>query len=117
MYIKESVSGARSLAYFRNQVSLGKLNLGKSGGISLLTVHMSKGLECDIIFVVELTEGTFPDYRATSHKAMKEERNNMFVAITRAKRECYLTYPLEKMMPWGTSRKQRKSSYLDIINL
>ena len=117
MYIKESVSGARSLAYFRNQVSLGKLNLGKSGGISLLTVHMSKGLEFDIIFVVELTEGTFPDYRATSHKEMKEERNNMFVAITRAKRECYLTYPLEKMMPWGTSRKQRKSSYLDIINL
>ena len=117
MYIKESVSGARSLAYFRNQVSLGKLNLGKSGGISLLTVHMSKGLEFDIIFVVELTEGTFPDYRATSHKEMKEERNNMFVAITRAKRECYLTYPLEKMMPLGTSRKQRKSSYLDIINL
>lgn len=114
-YISTSVGGDRKLSDFRNQIALGKLNTSNENGISLLTVHMSKGLEFDIVFIVDLTEGTFPDYRVETVLEQKEERNNMFVALTRAKRECYLTYPLEKMMPWGTSKKQRKSRYIEII--
>jgi len=114
-YVKQSVQGDRSLSYFRNQVSLGKLNTDNNSGISLLTVHMSKGLEFQVVFIVGMVEGTFPDYRVKTPAQEKEELNNMFVALTRAKRECYLTYPLIKDMPWGSSKRQIKSRYLNKI--
>lgn len=114
-YVKQSVQGDRSLSYFRNQVSLGKLNTNNNSGISLLTVHMSKGLEFQVVFIVGMVEGTFPDYRVKTPAQEKEELNNMFVALTRAKRECYLTYPLIKDMPWGSSKRQIKSRYLNKI--
>ncbi|HCZ39888.1 ATP-dependent helicase [Brochothrix thermosphacta] len=114
-YIKQSARGNRSLAYFRNQVSLGKMNIDSGSGVSLLTVHMSKGLEFEIVFIIGLVDGTFPDYRVKTRSQKKEELNNMFVAITRAKRECYLTYPVVKEMPWGAMKAQRRSEYLEIL--
>lgn len=114
-YCRQSVGGNRSLSYFRNQVTLGKLNTDNNSGVSLLTVHMSKGLEFEIVFILGLTQGTFPDYRVKTPAQRSEELNNMFVAITRAKRECYLTYPEEKMMPWEKIVRQSPSEYLDII--
>lgn len=114
-YCQQSVAGNRDLSYFRNQVSLGKLNSNNSSGVSLLTVHMSKGLEFEIVFLLGMNQGTFPDYRTQSPTQKKEEKNNMFVAVTRAKRECYLTYPLEKMMPWGGKKRQFPSEYIALI--
>lgn len=114
-YCKQTVQGDRSLSFFRNQVSLGKMNVDSSSGVSLLTVHMSKGLEFEIVFIIGLTQGTFPDYRVSTDMQKQEELNNMFVAITRAKRECYLTYPENKMMPWGATKNQDPSEYLTII--
>lgn len=114
-YCKQSVPGDRSLSYFRNQVSIGKFRESDNEGVSLLTVHMSKGLEYEIVFVLGLTQGTFPDYRAKTPTQKMEEKNNMFVAITRAKRECYLTYPLIKVMPWGDVKRQQPSEYLSLI--
>ncbi|MBG9911960.1 DNA helicase UvrD [Bacillus xiamenensis] len=114
-YCKSTVKGDRSLSYFRNQVSLGKMNNDSSSGVSFLTVHMSKGLEFDVVFIIGLTQGTFPDYRVKTDVQRQEELNNMFVAVTRAKRECYLTYPENKMMPWGTTKRQQPSEYLNII--
>lgn len=114
-YVKQSVRGDRSLSYFRNQVSLGKLDIDNGSGVSFLTVHMSKGLEFEIVFIVGMVNGTFPDYRVRTSVQEKEELNNMFVALTRAKRECYLTYPLMKKMPWGSNKIQVKSKYLDRI--
>ena len=65
-----------------------------------------------------LNEGFFPDYRAVQayynfrdEKQLIEERHNMFVAITRSKRLCYLTYPLSKDTPWGVKR-QKTSRYI-----
>lgn len=114
-YAKQSVRGDRSLAYFRNQVSLGKLDFNNGSGVSFLTVHMSKGLEFEVVFIIGMVEGTFPDYRVKTSEQEKEELNNMFVALTRAKRECYLTYPLEKKMPWGSNKRQVRSRFLNRI--
>ena len=114
-YCRQSVAGERKLSHFSNQISLGKLNTDSTSGVSLLTVHMSKGLEYEIVFVLGLTQGTFPDYRAKNNVQQKQEKNNMFVALTRAKRECYLTYPIIKMMPWGSQKKQFPSEYLSLI--
>lgn len=114
-YCSQTVVGQRSISHFRNQVSLGRTQMYNSGGISLLTVHMSKGLEYEIVFLVGMCEGTFPDYRAKNDQAYNEELNNMFVALTRAKRICYLTFPLYKKMPWGDYKRQSPSRFLEII--
>lgn len=116
-YCAQTVAGQRSLSHFRNQVSLGRTQTQNDSGVALLTVHMSKGLEYDIVFLVGLNEGTFPDYRAKEEKEYQEELNNMFVAITRAKRVCYLTYPNFKLMPWGELKYQYPSRFIELMDL
>ena len=61
--------------------------------VSLMTVHTAKGLEFPVVFVVGLGEGVFPNQRAVFEKAdgLEEERRLCYVAVTRAKKECYLT--------------------------
>lgn len=109
----------RTLTSFRNLISLGKTAITDTHtGISLLTAHMSKGLQYDVVFVIGLCEGVFPDYRAINEgeKQLAQEKNNMYVAVTRAKRLCYMTYPKHKMMPWGDIKTQTPSRYIrDII--
>lgn len=114
-YIGQVQREHRTLVSFRNHISLGKTqDVSKDNGIALLTAHMSKGLQYEVVFVAGLTEGTFPDYRAVNSggKEMEQEKNNMYVAATRAKRLCYLTYPKVKMMPWGDSKAQKKSRFI-----
>lgn len=108
----------RTLLSFRNSISLGKTqDVSSDKGIALLTAHMSKGLQFEVVFVVGLSEGTFPDYRAVAAggKEMEQEKNNMFVAATRAKRLCYFTYPKNKMMPWGDFKCQKRSRFLENV--
>lgn len=110
----------RSLLSFRNYISLGKTqDITNDKGVALLTAHMSKGLQYEVVFVVGLSEGTFPDYRAVNNGdvEMAQEINNMYVAVTRAKRLCYLSYPEWKMMPWGSKSHQRPSRFLDDFEL
>jgi len=105
----------RTLVSFRNAIALGKTqDLDSDSGVALLTAHMSKGLEFEVVFVIGLTEGTFPDYRAVSvgDDAIEQEKNNMYVAATRAKRLCYLSYPLIKKMPWGDNKPQQASRFI-----
>lgn len=114
-YIAQIPAEQRTLMSFRNCVALGKTQvLDTTAGISLLTAHMSKGLQYEVVFVIGLTEGTFPDYRATDSggKALEQEKNNMYVAVTRAKRLCYLSYARFKMMPWGKAKLQQPSEFL-----
>lgn len=110
----------RTLLSFRNCISLGKTqDVSGDKGVTLLTAHMSKGLQFEVVFVVGLSEGTFPDYRAvsTGGKELEQEKNNMFVAATRAKRLCYFTYPIYKEMPWGDMKYQKPSRFLSDINI
>lgn len=109
----------RTLTSFRNQISLGKTREAEdNNGIALLTAHMSKGLQFDVVFIIGLSEGTFPDYRAikAAGSQLSQEMNNMYVAVTRAKRLCYMTYPEKKRMPWGDIKYQSPSRYIkDIV--
>ena len=62
-------------------MSLGKTqDTSNDTGISLLTAHMSKGLQYDVVFIIGLTEGTFPDYRAIGNDDMNQERNTMLIS-------------------------------------
>lgn len=109
----------RTLLSFRNYISLGKTQGSQlNKGIALLTAHMSKGSQYDVVFVMGLSEGTFPDYRALNYTSkIEEEKNNMYVAVTRAKRLCYLSYSRSKKMPWGETKHQKASRFLKGIEI
>ena len=63
--------------------------------VVLTTVHQAKGLEWSRVIVMGLSEGRFPSYRSTvTEEGAEEERRLFYVAITRAKNEVNLTYPL-----------------------
>ncbi|POZ93182.1 hypothetical protein CN13_02365 [Petrotoga sp. HKA.pet.4.5] len=114
-YIMQVEREYRSAISFRSYIALGKTqDISNDKGVSLLTAHMSKGLQYEVVFVIGLSEGTFPDYRAVraNGKEMEQEKNNMFVAVTRAKRICFLTYPKVKVMPWGDKKNQQASRFI-----
>jgi DNA helicase-2/ATP-dependent DNA helicase PcrA len=61
----------------------------------LSTVHSSKGKEWDVVFVIHASDGVFPMARAANDEAqVEEERRLLYVAMTRARNELYVTYPL-----------------------
>lgn len=102
-----------TLAAFRNAMALGQLaEEFKATGLTLSTVHTMKGLEKDIVFLMGMCEGTFPDYRSRSKREIDEERNKAFVAVTRSRRWIFITYPQIKMMPWGSTKAQAPSRFL-----
>ena len=61
--------------------------------IKLTTVHQSKGLEYDVVFLIGLADGQFPGRRSIESGDVEEERRLFYVAVTRAKNELYLSYP------------------------
>jgi DNA helicase-2/ATP-dependent DNA helicase PcrA len=73
-----------------------------------------KGQEKDIVFIVGMDNETFPDYRAMKNGGIEiqQEKNNFYVAVTRAKRYLYITYPTNRKMPWGDNKQRIKSKFL-----
>lgn len=61
--------------------------------LKLTTVHQSKGLEYDVVFLIGLADGMFPGRRSIEAGDVEEERRLFYVAVTRAKNELYLCYP------------------------
>jgi DNA helicase-2/ATP-dependent DNA helicase PcrA len=115
IYVRKSSPNERTLSNFVRAVSLGIAQLPSDNGLTLSTVHMSKGLEFDVVFIIGLNEGVFPDYRSINdEKQAIEEKHNMFVAITRSKRLCYLTYPAKKSTPWGV-KGQIPSRFIKMV--
>lgn len=105
-----------SIAGFLSALALGTTQQRNSEGVALLTVHSAKGLEFEVVFLVGMAEGIFPDYRAKG-PALDEERRNAFVAVTRSKRLLYCSYPKSRRMPWGDARATRPSPYLKAMRL
>lgn len=108
-----------SLSGFKTAMAMGKTQPEAiQKGLALSTVHTMKGLEYDIVFLMGMGQGTFPDYRAIQKgkTAIEEERNIAFVAITRARRFLYISYPKVKEMPWGDTREQAPSQFISEIN-
>lgn len=60
--------------------------------ITLMTIHSAKGLEFDCVFVVGAEEDLFPSGMCRTNAEIEEERRLMYVAITRARRFCMISY-------------------------
>ena len=90
-------------------------NQAKAGqdAVQLMTVHSSKGLEFDCVFITGLEEGLFPHENAMSdHEGLEEERRLMYVAITRARKRLYLSHSQTRMLH-GQTRYNLKSRFFD----
>lgn len=81
--------------------------------IQLMTVHASKGLEFDVVFITGLEEGLFPHENAMNdYEGLEEERRLMYVAITRARKRLYLSHSQTRMLH-GQTRYNLKSRFFD----
>lgn len=85
--------------------------------LRLSTVHQAKGLEFDVVFVIMLCEGLFPSALSLkTEEGAEEERRLLYVAITRARNELYLTYPLVRTgYGAGGDTIQHRSRFLEEI--
>ena len=78
--------------------------------IKLMTIHSSKGLEFDYVFIAGMEDGLFPSCNFdTSEEEIEEERRLCYVAVTRAKKELYISYVSERMV-WGQMNYMIKPS-------
>ena len=111
-FIRSTTANAINLSSFRQFLAMGVTNSTKQKGLTLATVHTVKGLGFDVVFIMGMNEGTFPDYRAKTDKLILEEKNTAYVAVTRAKRWLFITYPKSKLMPWGDVKKQYISRFI-----
>ena len=84
--------------------------------VTLMTVHAAKGLEFDTIFVTGMEDELFPNANARYFpREMEEERRLFYVAVTRAKRHCYLTYAKSRFK-YGSTEVTTPSPFLDEID-
>jgi DNA helicase II / ATP-dependent DNA helicase PcrA len=87
-------------------------------GVKLLTVHASKGLEFDVVFIVGLEHDLFPHQRIGATKKNKEdseeERRLFYVAVTRARSKLYLSYADIRTI-YGSRQLQIPSEFLGDI--
>ena len=81
--------------------------------VQLMTVHSSKGLEFDCVFITGLEDGIFPHENSLSDReGLEEERRLMYVAITRARKRLYLSHSQTRMLH-GQTRYNLKSRFFD----
>ena len=68
---------------------------GNEEKLVLSTIHQAKGLEWSAVFILNVSAGQFPSERSLREpKGLEEERRLFYVAVTRAKKHLYFTYPL-----------------------
>ena len=82
--------------------------------VSLMTVHASKGLEFDAVFVTGLEQGLFPSIRE-GDRDPEEERRLFYVAVTRARQRLFLSYARERMK-YGSREGGLPSEFLNDID-
>ncbi|HHO42203.1 MAG TPA: ATP-dependent helicase [Epsilonproteobacteria bacterium] len=88
----ELANGYKELDRFLNAMILGGSELSQGEGVNLLTVHASKGLEFQEVYVIDLMEGRFPNRKLMSQGGeLEEERRLFYVAVTRAKDKLWLS--------------------------
>jgi len=91
--LKQLSSRHTNLNNFINAMILGGGEMSEGGGVNLLSVHASKGLEFKEVYVVDLMDGRFPNRTLMSKGgSLEEERRLFYVAVTRAKDILYLSY-------------------------
>lgn len=118
---QEEVIGADgSLSEFLEDVALiSELDKDKNETdkkVSLMTIHLAKGLEFSHVYIVGLEEDLFPSALSSSTRTdLEEERRLFYVALTRAKRQVTITYAKNRYR-WGKLNDCEPSRFINEIN-
>ena len=112
----ENRSPDKSLAGYLTQVALtsdtDSINESKDK-VTLMTLHLAKGLEFEHVFICGLEEGLFPIWEAVSNnEEVEEERRLMYVGMTRAKKNLYLCWSTERTI-YGKTRWNIPSRFIE----
>ena len=113
--LKESAAGFKTMeAWFAHMEEYKKKlqeqarqQKNEHQGVSLMTMHSSKGLEFPIVFILDANEGITPHRKAVLDADIEEERRMFYVAMTRAKERLHVCYVQERY-----GRKQDKSRFI-----
>ena len=88
------------LSDFMSEVALAtdqdEKNKEDGNAVNMMTVHAAKGLEFDHIYIVGLEEQLFPSIMAETTREIEEERRLLYVAITRARKTCHISYARQR---------------------
>ena len=101
--------GKKSLEIFLNEINIieqeqEKNQDGSGNYVNLMTLHSSKGLEFDFVFMIGVEEGLLPHSRAFLEESeLEEERRLCYVGITRAKQKLYITFAEKRITREGFS--------------
>jgi len=108
----------KTLKEFLEETTLSQAqdNLENTNSVKIMTIHASKGLEFPIVFLPALEDGIFPSGRSlTTEEEKEEERRLFYVAITRAKRELYLSFSQKRSSYTGRVYETTPSRFLKEI--
>lgn len=85
--------------------------------INVMTIHGAKGLEFNTVFIIGCTDSNLPHFMSSgTPQGIEEERRLFYVAMTRAKKKLYLTYPkIVCVLGFGTARRENESRFLKEI--
>ncbi|QFG52506.1 ATP-dependent helicase [Chryseobacterium sp.] len=80
--------------------------------VSLMTIHLSKGLEFPVVHLVGLEENLFPSFMSSStREELEEERRLFYVALTRAEKQAFFSYAVSRFQ-WGKITDAEPSRFL-----
>jgi DNA helicase-2/ATP-dependent DNA helicase PcrA len=119
-FVEDPEKEDKSLTAFLQEVSLvGGQDEDKDKDpekVTLMTIHMAKGLEFKYVYIVGMEEDLFPSQMMLSSRAdLEEERRLFYVAITRAEKRLFLSYALTRYR-FGRLKNCEPSRFLDDID-
>ena len=117
MHKYDALEPMASLTSFLEEVALvsevDKLDQGSKDSLTLMTLHLCKGLEFEHVIIVGCEEGLFPHASAAfDREQLEEERRIMYVGMTRAKTELRILFAQSRFL-WGDRQTNAPSRFLD----
>ncbi len=89
---------------------------GNEDQVSLMTIHLSKGLEFPVVHLVGLEENLFPSFMSSStREELEEERRLFYVALTRAEKQAIFSYAISRFQ-WGKITDAEPSRFLSEVD-
>lgn len=115
---KQLDEGDPSLNHFLENIALASdLDSGEEEDdkVSLMTIHLAKGLEFPVVFLVGLEENLFPSQMSmNTRQELEEERRLFYVALTRAEEKAYFTYAITRFR-WGKIVDGEPSRFMEEV--
>ena len=117
-FVRDEENKDRSLVAFLERVTLitsQDESDDKDNKVKMMTVHLSKGLEFEYVYLVGLEENLFPSFMMKTLEEVEEERRLCYVAITRAKKFLQISYALQRFR-YGETVFCEPSRFLEEID-